>query len=151
MKNWDFVGENIIFCIFNCVIFQVPTFLVCSNAKQMSHTFDQMISLIDSMQFLDFSSVVLDHLCLHIEDVKKKNNKMDPVLPEYKCLILSPANLWQQDFNKFQQDPNLINTVYNFQVRKDVDLCFIISNCFKIFSSIGIEKYEVWLQPNWVP
>lgn len=76
------------------------------------------LSLNCSTQSFDFSSMVLDHLCLHIENVKKKNNKMEPVLPEYNCLTLSPANLWQQDFHKFQQDPNLINTVYNYQVGK---------------------------------
>lgn len=61
------------------------------------------------------SSFSLDKVCLNVESVKKKHNIMSNVLPEYNCLLLSPSNLWNQDFNKFQLDSNLINTIYNYQ------------------------------------
>lgn len=77
-----------------------------------------MMQLADLNNTFFFSSLSLDKLCLHIENIRKKTNKMTFVLPEYNCLVLSPGNLWTQDFNKFQLDSNLINTVYNYQVKR---------------------------------
>lgn len=55
-------------------------------------------------------------MCLHIEAVKKTDkNEDEAVLPEYNCLVLSPANLWQQDVQKFNQDAQLLTTVFNYQ------------------------------------
>lgn len=59
----------------------------------------------------------LDQVCLHIEAVKKRNGKKPEVLPEYNCLVLSPANLWQRSIELYAQDTNLINTIYSYQVR----------------------------------
>jgi hypothetical protein len=36
-------------------------------------------------------------------------------LPEYNCLLLSPANLWQQNRATFQDDSNLLGTIFNYQ------------------------------------
>jgi hypothetical protein len=63
-----------------------------------------------------FSSLVLNDLCLHVEQLKKRTKKMVGVLPEYSCLVLSPANLWQQDINMFQKDSQLISTIFNHHV-----------------------------------
>lgn len=71
------------------------------------------------------SSFSLDKVCLNIEGIKNKNNKMTAVLPEYNCLLLSPSNLWHRDFNKFQLDANLIHTVYNYQVGVTKPLSFL--------------------------
>ncbi|KAG5316607.1 SCAP protein, partial [Pseudoatta argentina] len=57
----------------------------------------------------------LGQVCLHIEAVKKRNGKKAEVLPEYNCLVLSPANLWQQSIELFSQDTNLINTIFSYQ------------------------------------
>ncbi|XP_006568073.1 sterol regulatory element-binding protein cleavage-activating protein isoform X2 [Apis mellifera] len=57
----------------------------------------------------------LDQVCLHIEAVKKRNGKKSEVLPEYNCLVLSPANLWQRSIELYAQDTNLINTIYSYQ------------------------------------
>ncbi|XP_012541992.1 sterol regulatory element-binding protein cleavage-activating protein [Monomorium pharaonis] len=56
----------------------------------------------------------LGQVCLHIEAVKKSGKKTE-VLPEYNCLVLSPANLWQQSIELFAQDTNLINTIFSYQ------------------------------------
>lgn len=58
----------------------------------------------------------LGQVCLHIEAVKKRNGKKPEILPEYNCLVLSPANLWQQSIELFSQDTNLINTIFSYQV-----------------------------------
>ncbi|XP_015600062.1 sterol regulatory element-binding protein cleavage-activating protein isoform X2 [Cephus cinctus] len=57
----------------------------------------------------------LGQVCLHIEAVKRRNAKKSDVLPEYNCLVLSPANLWQQSIEMFNQDTNLIGTVFSYQ------------------------------------
>nr|CAD7460238.1 unnamed protein product [Timema tahoe] len=62
------------------------------------------------------SSKTLNHVCLHIEAVKLKPDKR-LVLPEYNCLMLSPANLWQQNPNKFYQDVSLLGTIYSYQLK----------------------------------
>lgn len=63
-----------------------------------------------------FRLKTLDQVCLHIEAVKKRNGKKSEVLPEYNCLVLSPANLWQRSIELYAQDTNLINTIYSYQV-----------------------------------
>ena len=63
-----------------------------------------------------FRLKTLGQVCLHIEAVKKRNGKKAEVLPEYNCLVLSPANLWQQSIELFSQDTNLINTIFSYQV-----------------------------------
>ncbi|KAJ9574024.1 hypothetical protein L9F63_008550, partial [Diploptera punctata] len=60
------------------------------------------------------SSKSLSHVCLHVESAKMKSDKK-MALPEYNCLTLSPANLWQQNHNKFQEDSNLLGTVFSYQ------------------------------------
>ncbi|KAJ8666955.1 hypothetical protein QAD02_008617 [Eretmocerus hayati] len=57
----------------------------------------------------------LGQICLHVEAIKKKNPKKPEVLPEYNCLILSPANLWQRSIEAFNQDTNLIGTIFSYQ------------------------------------
>jgi hypothetical protein len=60
----------------------------------------------------------LAQVCLHVEAIKKRNVKKLEVLPEYNCLILSPANLWQQSIEAFNHDTNIIGTVFSYQVNK---------------------------------
>ncbi|KAI4464852.1 sterol regulatory element-binding protein cleavage-activating protein [Holotrichia oblita] len=57
----------------------------------------------------------LGHLCLHVESIRKVKDAKFNVLPEYACLVLSPANFWQQDVHVFLQDTNIIGTVFNHQ------------------------------------
>ena len=62
----------------------------------------------------------MDHLCLRTDGLAEKykhNIMMTKMLPDYGCLMLSPANLWQKDPRAFQMDSNVISTVFNFQVR----------------------------------
>uniref|UniRef100_A0A8D8Y4M7 Sterol regulatory element-binding protein cleavage-activating protein n=1 Tax=Cacopsylla melanoneura TaxID=428564 RepID=A0A8D8Y4M7_9HEMI len=72
----------------------------------------KLVELISNFQDKN-SSLVLNDLCLHVEQVKRKTKKTLGVLPEYSCLLLSPANLWQQDIHMFQKDLHLISTIFN--------------------------------------
>ena len=60
----------------------------------------------------------MDHLCLRTDGLSDKyrhNNIIAKMLPDYGCLMLSPANLWERDLRSFQMDANVISTVFNFQ------------------------------------
>lgn len=63
----------------------------------------------------EVSKTNLANICLHVENVKM-NTKSSSVFPEYNCLILSPANLWQQNSHNFKKDTNLLSTVYHHHV-----------------------------------
>ncbi|XP_018321983.1 sterol regulatory element-binding protein cleavage-activating protein [Agrilus planipennis] len=56
-----------------------------------------------------------DHVCLHVESLKKTKDERNYVFPEYGCLILSPANLWHQDVQQFMQDSSILSTIFNHQ------------------------------------
>lgn len=64
-------------------------------------------------------SVGLPHYCFRVGTVKSKalRGKV-PVLPENGCLLVSPANFWQQDYSKFQADPDIVTTVLNYQIHQ---------------------------------
>lgn len=57
----------------------------------------------------------LSQICLHVEAVKKRNPKKPDILPEYNCLVLSPANFWQRSIETFNKDTNLISTIFSHQ------------------------------------
>lgn len=60
------------------------------------------------------SKTSLGNICLHVENIKMPMKY--PVFPEYNCLILSPANLWQQSPQNFKKDSNLLSTVFHHHV-----------------------------------
>ncbi|KAL7307009.1 hypothetical protein TKK_0000758 [Trichogramma kaykai] len=57
----------------------------------------------------------LSQFCLPVEALKKKSVKVSEVLPEYSCLILSPADFWHRSVEEFNQDTNIINTIFSYQ------------------------------------
>ncbi|CAG9814063.1 unnamed protein product [Phaedon cochleariae] len=59
------------------------------------------------------SSKTLGHLCLHIEAIKKTKNDLLNILPQYSCLVLSPANFWHQDVQQFADDESLLTTIFS--------------------------------------
>lgn len=61
------------------------------------------------------SKTTLAHICLHVENVKRPTK--ESLFPEYNCLILSPANFWQQSSTTFNRDTNLLNTIFQHHVR----------------------------------
>lgn len=63
------------------------------------------------------TKTTLARLCYQIDNIKRRDSKasIERVLPEYSCLLLSPANLWQQNLQSYTLDNNIINTIYNYQ------------------------------------
>nr|XP_018911050.1 PREDICTED: sterol regulatory element-binding protein cleavage-activating protein [Bemisia tabaci]XP_018911059.1 PREDICTED: sterol regulatory element-binding protein cleavage-activating protein [Bemisia tabaci] len=74
----------------------------------------KLLEIVENYQH-ENSSLSMAKVCLHVETVKKKARKMLSILPEYNCLILSPANLWQRNINAFQEDSNLVGTIFSNQ------------------------------------
>ncbi|KAM3968582.1 LOW QUALITY PROTEIN: SREBP cleavage activating protein [Aphomia sociella] len=76
----------------------------------------RLLETIRNHEDIETKSTLLHH-CYQIEDIKRRDSKasMERVLPEYSCLLLSPANLWQQSLQTFSLDANIVNTVYSYQ------------------------------------
>lgn len=72
----------------------------------------------------------LANICLHVENVKMPT-KYSSILPQYNCLILSPANLWEQNAQNFKKDTNLLSTIYHHHVSN-----FPWKWCFHLFFPI---------------
>ena len=58
----------------------------------------------------------MDSTCLRTDGLSAKYRFASTlsVVPEYGCLVLSPANLWGRDPSAFQLDPSPVNTVFNY-------------------------------------
>jgi len=56
----------------------------------------------------------MDHECLRTDGLSPRYRSIN-ILPDYGCLILSPANLWSKDSVLFQMDPNLLSTLFSYQ------------------------------------
>lgn len=76
-----------------------------------------------------FCSPISD-TCLHFSQTSQSTNNFcfqvsEPIakidrlsasyLPTFSCLMLSPANIWQTDINKFLQDTTIIKTMYSIK------------------------------------
>ncbi|KXJ69369.1 hypothetical protein RP20_CCG027398 [Aedes albopictus] len=70
----------------------------------------EVFKLIEIIRNHEDESKTLSHLCLHVENVKRASQQL--LFPEYNCLLLSPANLWQQNVQNFNKDSSLLNTVF---------------------------------------
>ncbi|EAA05048.4 AGAP011336-PA, partial [Anopheles gambiae str. PEST] len=94
----------------------------------------------------DQSKTMLSHLCLHVENVKRSSQQT--LFPEYNCLLLSPANLWQQNMQNFNKDSNLLNTVYvNHNLQKSK-----VSTAEMLFGiplrDTGVKRYPMRVRPR---
>ncbi|RZC39326.1 sterol regulatory element-binding protein cleavage-activating protein [Asbolus verrucosus] len=89
------------------------------------------------------SSKTLGHVCLHVEAIRRNKAAYGSVLPQYSCLVLSPANLWQQDVIQFAQDSSLLTTIFNhhnFQKGKTSITEMLFG--MKVFDT-GIKRYPL--------
>lgn len=83
------------------------------------------------------SKTNLANICLHVDNVKMPT-KYSSIFPEYNCLILSPANLWQQNAQYFKKDTNLLSTIYHHHVRH---LCFLSFDIFSFFPPFPLYSF----------
>ena len=58
----------------------------------------------------------MDHECLRTDGLAPRyRSTLSSILPDYGCLILSPANIWRKDSSLFQSDGNIVDTVFQLQ------------------------------------
>uniref|UniRef100_A0A8C5ECE9 Sterol regulatory element-binding protein cleavage-activating protein n=1 Tax=Gouania willdenowi TaxID=441366 RepID=A0A8C5ECE9_GOUWI len=53
----------------------------------------------------------LEMLCLQVTDLFPGLQRMQSVLPEHGCLLVSPANYWQNQRELFDSDPDILKTI----------------------------------------
>lgn len=53
----------------------------------------------------------LESLCLQVTDLFPGLRRMQSVLPEHGCLLVSPGNYWQNQRELFDSDPDLLKTI----------------------------------------
>ncbi|XP_075885449.1 sterol regulatory element-binding protein cleavage-activating protein isoform X1 [Nelusetta ayraudi] len=53
----------------------------------------------------------LESLCLQVTDLLPGLRRMQSVLPEHGCLLVSPGNYWQNQRERFDSDPDLLRTI----------------------------------------
>ncbi|XP_060518686.1 sterol regulatory element-binding protein cleavage-activating protein isoform X2 [Cylas formicarius] len=58
------------------------------------------------------SGKTLGHVCLHVEAVTKYKDAPN-FMPQYNCLVLSPANFWHQDIQEFHEDNSILTTIFS--------------------------------------
>ncbi|XP_014395989.1 PREDICTED: sterol regulatory element-binding protein cleavage-activating protein [Myotis brandtii] len=57
----------------------------------------------------------LEEVCLQVTDLLPGLRKLRNLLPEHGCLLLSPANFWQNDREHFHADPDIIATIHQHE------------------------------------
>ncbi|XP_059520907.1 sterol regulatory element-binding protein cleavage-activating protein [Myotis daubentonii] len=57
----------------------------------------------------------LEEVCLQVTDLLPGLRKLQNLLPEHGCLLLSPANFWQNDRERFHADPDIIATIHQHE------------------------------------
>lgn len=53
----------------------------------------------------------LESLCLQVTDLFPGLRRMQSVLPEHGCLLVSPGNYWQNQRELFDSDPDPLKTI----------------------------------------
>nr|XP_016854201.1 PREDICTED: sterol regulatory element-binding protein cleavage-activating protein [Anolis carolinensis] len=62
-----------------------------------------------------FSVKSLEEICLQVTDLLPNLKKLQGLLPEHGCLLLSPGNFWQNDQERFRADPDIIKTIHQYE------------------------------------
>ncbi|KAH9496900.1 hypothetical protein Btru_010103 [Bulinus truncatus] len=73
----------------------------------------KVIEEMDNFKYIDDEGkeVSLADNCYRISEPLNANH-LKGLLPEYSCLLVSPANFWNQDINKYNKDEDIVNTMY---------------------------------------
>ncbi|XP_028042976.1 sterol regulatory element-binding protein cleavage-activating protein [Bombyx mandarina] len=92
----------------------------------------------------------LQQNCYQIGAIKRRESKasIERVLPEYSCLLLSPANLWQQNLQTFSLDTNIVNTVYNYQNLQKGKVSIAEMAFGMQMRDTGIKRYPLRARPR---
>ncbi|MCJ8745403.1 hypothetical protein PDJAM_G00129750 [Pangasius djambal] len=71
----------------------------------------RVFSLLEELRDHVYADRGLESLCLQVTDLLPGLRRMQSVLPEHGCLLVSPGNYWQNRRDVFDSDPDILKTV----------------------------------------
>ncbi|XP_067304428.1 sterol regulatory element-binding protein cleavage-activating protein isoform X2 [Pseudorasbora parva] len=75
----------------------------------------RVFSLLEEIRNHVYTDRSLEALCLQVTDLLPGLRRMQAVLPEHGCLLVSPGNYWQNRRDLFDADPDLLKTVHQHE------------------------------------
>ncbi|KAJ8415653.1 hypothetical protein AAFF_G00402100 [Aldrovandia affinis] len=91
----------------------------------------------------------LEAICLQVTDLLPGLRRMQAVLPEHGCLLVSPGNYWQNQRELFDSDPDLLKTVHQHEPKglhtSDTlrDLLFGVPGKLSLYSRKRVVTYTI--------
>uniref|UniRef100_UPI00358EEEE0 sterol regulatory element-binding protein cleavage-activating protein isoform X3 n=1 Tax=Myxine glutinosa TaxID=7769 RepID=UPI00358EEEE0 len=83
----------------------------------LSKVFEVIDEIRNHQQRTSERSVNIEDFCLKVSSLLPGLRKLQNFLPEHSCLIVSPANFWQNDLSRFRSDPDIVHTMNQHQTR----------------------------------
>ncbi|KAF5898299.1 sterol regulatory element-binding protein cleavage-activating protein, partial [Clarias magur] len=71
----------------------------------------RVFNLLEEIRDHVYADKGLETLCLQVTDLLPGLRRMQSVLPEHGCLLVSPGNYWQNRRDVFDSDPDILKTV----------------------------------------
>ncbi|XP_030637767.1 sterol regulatory element-binding protein cleavage-activating protein isoform X1 [Chanos chanos] len=71
----------------------------------------RVFNLLEEIRNHVYTDRSLEALCLQVTDLLPGLRRMQAVLPEHGCLLISPGNYWQNRRDLFDSDPDLLKTI----------------------------------------
>uniref|UniRef100_A0A671Q7D7 Sterol regulatory element-binding protein cleavage-activating protein n=1 Tax=Sinocyclocheilus anshuiensis TaxID=1608454 RepID=A0A671Q7D7_9TELE len=75
----------------------------------------RVFSVLEEIRNHVYTDRSLEALCLQVTDLLPGLRRMQAVLPEHGCLLVSPGNYWQNRRDLFDADPDLLKTVHQHE------------------------------------
>ncbi|KAK1806578.1 hypothetical protein P4O66_005088, partial [Electrophorus voltai] len=75
----------------------------------------RVFSLLEEIRDHVYTDRSLESLCLQVTDLLPGLRRMQSLLPEHGCLLVSPGNYWQNRRDMFDSDPDILKTVHQHE------------------------------------
>ncbi|XP_049801846.1 sterol regulatory element-binding protein cleavage-activating protein [Schistocerca nitens] len=89
------------------------------------------------------NSLTLSDVCLHVESAVALAPEHRSMVPEFGCLVLSPAGLWHHDPGRYAKDPAPLRTVFTYQGVQHGKVSLsevLLGHCVK---DTGVKRYPL--------
>uniref|UniRef100_A0A3B1IHL8 Sterol regulatory element-binding protein cleavage-activating protein n=1 Tax=Astyanax mexicanus TaxID=7994 RepID=A0A3B1IHL8_ASTMX len=75
----------------------------------------RVFSLLEEIRNHVYTDRSLETLCLQVTELLPGLRRMQSILPEHGCLLVSPGNYWQNRRDLFDSDPDILKTVHQHE------------------------------------
>ena len=90
------------------------------------------------------SNQTLRDVCVFVEGVAPSARPFQHLLPEFSCLVLSPAKFWLVDQNVFKEDATFLDTIFAYKNTVEVRSSSVAELLFGVpLKDSGLKKYPV--------